>query len=120
MVRSCASLGQTSESCVGRAHPGRHPPPPSPSPPASARPAALLPARRSGIYWHTEEQRAAAEASLQRQNERLGGRVVTEVEKVSNWHAADEDHQQYLAKGGRFGAAQSAAKGCSDPIRCYG
>ena len=27
---------------------------------------------------------------------------------------------QYLEKGGRFGRKQSAAKGCSDPIRCYG
>lgn len=27
---------------------------------------------------------------------------------------------QYLEKGGRFGRPQSARKGCSDPIRCYG
>lgn len=33
---------------------------------------------------------------------------------------AEDYHQQYLSKGGRFGSAQSAAKGCTDPIRCYG
>lgn len=27
---------------------------------------------------------------------------------------------QYLEKGGRFGRKQCAAKGCNDPIRCYG
>jgi hypothetical protein len=32
--------------------------------------------------------------------------------------AAEEYHQQYLAKGGRNGNAQSPKKGCSDPIRC--
>jgi peptide-methionine (S)-S-oxide reductase len=28
--------------------------------------------------------------------------------------------EQYLAKGGRFGSPQSAAKQCKDPVRCYG
>ncbi len=28
--------------------------------------------------------------------------------------------EQYLQKGGRFGSPQSAAKGASDPVRCYG
>ena len=39
--------------------------------------------RRSGIYFHTEAQRKVAEASLAAQNETLGGRVVTEIQKVS-------------------------------------
>lgn len=29
-------------------------------------------------------------------------------------------HQQYLAKGGRNGQAQSAEKGATETIRCYG
>ena len=37
---------------------------------------------RSGIYFHTEAQRKVAEASLAAQNEKLGGRVVTEIQKV--------------------------------------
>lgn len=40
--------------------------------------------------------------------------------QVSNFNPAEDYHQQYLEKGGRFGQPQSAAKSCSDPIRCYG
>ncbi|KAH0870506.1 hypothetical protein HID58_077528 [Brassica napus] len=36
------------------------------------------------------------------------------------FYRAEEDNQQYLSKGGRFGLKQSSAKGCNDPIRCYG
>lgn len=101
-----------------------------------------------------------AEASLARQNEKLGGKVVTEIEQarrcccpcatssfqdaacwfvsacdpdgrtlsclvlpilqINNYWEAEEYHQRYLEKGGRNGRAQSAAKGCNDPIRCYG
>lgn len=34
--------------------------------------------------------------------------------------SAETYHQQYLERGGRYGMKQSAKKGCSDPIRCYG
>ncbi len=46
--------------------------------------------------------------------------IRTEVEDLKNYHKAEEYHQQYLSKGGRFGNAQSPAKGCDEPIRCYG
>ena len=46
--------------------------------------------------------------------------VATEVGEVQNYSAAEEYHQQYLSKGGRFGKAQDPSKGCNDPIRCYG
>ena len=37
------------------------------------------------------------------------------------WTAQKFDvHQRYLEEGGRFGRPQSAAKGCTDEIRCYG
>jgi peptide-methionine (S)-S-oxide reductase len=75
---------------------------------------------RSGIYVHSPEQRAAAEASMARVNLKYSGQVVTEIEEVANFSAAEEEHQQYLSRGGRFGQAQSAAKRCTDPIRCYG
>ncbi|PPD73184.1 hypothetical protein GOBAR_DD29889 [Gossypium barbadense] len=39
---------------------------------------------------------------------------------IGEAYRAEEYHQQYLAKGGRFGCKQSAEKGCNDPIRCYG
>ena len=48
------------------------------------------------------------------------GTVVTELEEVKNFTPAEDSHQQYLEKGGRFEKPQSAAKGCNDPIRCYG
>lgn len=75
---------------------------------------------RSGIYYTTEEERIAAEAAVAKQNEKLSGQVVTEVEPLKNFSEAEQYHQQYLEKGGRFGRPQSAAKGCTDPIRCYG
>ena len=40
--------------------------------------------------------------------------------QVDNYSEAEEYHQRYLERGGREGRAQSAAKGCNDPIRCYG
>lgn len=41
---------------------------------------------------------------------------LTTTNRTEHTHA----RQQYLEKGGRFGTGQSAAKGCTDPIRCYG
>ena len=75
---------------------------------------------RSGIYYTTEEQRVAAEAAIAKLNEKLSGQVVTEVEALKNFTIAEQYHQQYLEKGGRFNRPQSAAKSCNDPIRCYG
>lgn len=90
---------------------------------------------RSAIYYHDDEQKAAAEAVLTRVNEQLaagtfrlrGGRdkpvsnkVVVEVSPAGDYYLAESYHQQYLEKGGRFNRPQSAAKNCDDPIRCYG
>ena len=50
----------------------------------------------------------------------LGSRVVTELEPAGDYYLAEDYHQQYLAKGGRSNAPQSAEKGATDPIRCYG
>jgi peptide-methionine (S)-S-oxide reductase len=75
---------------------------------------------RSGIYTHSDEQAAAAKQHLEKLNAELGGTVVTEVEPIRNYTVAEPNHQQYLAGGGRFGQPQSPAKGCNDPIRCYG
>jgi peptide-methionine (S)-S-oxide reductase len=49
-----------------------------------------------------------------------GNKVVTELEEAGMCYVAEKYHQQYLARGGRFGMAQSAEKGASDRIRCYG
>eukprot|EP00931_Biecheleriopsis_adriatica_P040952 TRINITY_DN23457_c0_g1_i1.p1 TRINITY_DN23457_c0_g1~~TRINITY_DN23457_c0_g1_i1.p1 ORF type:complete len:418 (+),score=102.86 TRINITY_DN23457_c0_g1_i1:34-1287(+) len=78
------------------------------------------PQYRSGIYFHSDAQKAEAETSRQKLQERLGETVVTEVEAAAPFWMAEDYHQQYLEKGGRLGNPQSAAKGCKDTIRCYG
>lgn len=70
---------------------------------------------RTGIYVHTPEQREAALLSLKEEQGKHKKPIVTEVEHISCYYPAEEYHQQYLEKGG-----QSAAKQCTDPIRCYG
>ncbi|KAL3678082.1 hypothetical protein R1sor_021038 [Riccia sorocarpa] len=75
---------------------------------------------RSGIYYHTPEQEAAAKASLQEWEAKLGGKFQTEVLPAKTFYPAEDYHQQYLEKGGRNGRQQSARKGCNDAIRCYG
>jgi len=70
---------------------------------------------RSGIYYHTEEQKQTAE----QQKSQIKG-SVTEIAPCHKFWPAEEYHQQYLEKGGRMGRGQSAAKQCNDPIRCYG
>jgi len=75
---------------------------------------------RTGIYCHSEEQKALADASLTEQQKRHTQPVATEVVMAKPYWPAEAEHQNYLARGGRFGDVQSRAKGCQDPIRCYG
>lgn len=75
---------------------------------------------RSGIYFYTPEQEKAARESLEQQQNLLNRKIVTEILPAKKFYRAEEYHQQYLEKGGRFGFKQSAGKGCNDPIRCYG
>jgi len=72
---------------------------------------------RSAIFYHNEEQKRLAEESKRKQQEKLGSdkKIVTEIVPAGEWWPAEEYHQRYLEKKG-----QSAAKGCTDPIRCYG
>lgn len=85
---------------------------------------------RSGIYYHSEEQKRVAEAVMEEVSSQLnsgrysrrtaGNTWQMEIKPAAEFWLAESYHQQYLSKGGRFGAAQSAAKGCKDEIRCYG
>ena len=70
---------------------------------------------RTGIDWNTREQQQVAQARLAA----IPGCAV-EAEPLKVFWPAEQYHQQYLEKGGRNGRAQSAAKMCNDPIRCYG
>ncbi|MCL7028256.1 hypothetical protein MKW94_026639 [Papaver nudicaule] len=75
---------------------------------------------RSGIYFYSPEQEKTAKESMERQEKIIGKKIVTEILPAKKFYRAEEYHQQYLAKGGRFGFRQSTEKGCNDPIRCYG
>jgi peptide-methionine (S)-S-oxide reductase len=51
---------------------------------------------RSGIYWSDEADRAVAQQVLTEANASLGGQVVTELQKLSNYSAAEAYHQDYF------------------------
>ena len=58
-------------------------------------------------------QRREAQALLAKAGKRLpkGKMIHTECKPAEIFWPAEEYHQTYLQKGGRFGSAQSAAKG---------
>lgn len=71
---------------------------------------------RSAIFYHNDEQRERAEEWKSQIPE-----CATEIApEGNNFWPAEEYHQRYLERGGRFGVPQSAEKGCTDAIRCYG
>ena len=55
---------------------------------------------RTVIFVHDAEQRAAAEASRTRVQERLSRPVVTQIEDAPTFWEAEDYHQQYLEKRG--------------------
>jgi peptide-methionine (S)-S-oxide reductase len=58
---------------------------------------------RSAIFYHTPEQRAAAEASRERfqQSGRYTRPIATEITPASEFYPAEDYHQQYLEKRGQ-------------------
>jgi len=59
---------------------------------------------RSAIFYHTEEQKKAAEESKEKLVE-TGANVATEITPASEFCAAEEYHQRYFEKHGRSGCA---------------
>ena len=55
---------------------------------------------RSVVFVHDAEQRAAAEASRARVQERLSRPVVTQIEDAPPFWPAEDYHQRYLEKRG--------------------
>jgi peptide-methionine (S)-S-oxide reductase len=53
---------------------------------------------RSAIYYHSPEQKAAAEASRQAQAGHLTRPIVTEITPASVFWRAEDYHQRYLEK----------------------
>ncbi|KAJ1967923.1 hypothetical protein H4R35_006574 [Dimargaris xerosporica] len=70
---------------------------------------------RSAIFYHTQQQKQLAEHSKQQLELKLGKPVVTQIVEATTFYPAEDHHQAYLEKRG-----QSATKGCTDHIRCYG
>ncbi|MEO5689667.1 MAG: peptide-methionine (S)-S-oxide reductase MsrA [Burkholderiaceae bacterium] len=52
---------------------------------------------RSAIYWSDKSQRDLIAQVREEANAELGGRVVTEVEPLANYSAAEAYHQHYFA-----------------------
>lgn len=66
---------------------------------------------RHGIYYHNDKQKEIAQEIIAS----FGSDVKTEVLPAKVFWDAEEYHMQYLLKGG-----QSARKGATETIRCYG
>ena len=58
------------------------------------------PQYRSAIFVGTDEQRAAAEASKERAQERFSKPIATSIEPASTFWEAEDYHQRYLEKRG--------------------
>ena len=53
---------------------------------------------RSEIFYLNDNQKTTAENIINRENERLSGKVVTKLSQVKNYCPAEEYHQRYLEK----------------------
>ena len=53
---------------------------------------------RSDIFYLNDNQKTTAEIIINKENERLSGKVVTKLSQVKNYCPAEEYHQRYLEK----------------------
>jgi peptide-methionine (S)-S-oxide reductase len=56
---------------------------------------------RSVVFFHDQEQQAAAERSKAEQQKAYRAPVVTQIEPAQTFYVAEDYHQQYLEKRGR-------------------
>jgi peptide-methionine (S)-S-oxide reductase len=56
---------------------------------------------RSVVFFHDEEQRAAAERSKEGEQSAYRKSIVTQIEPAPTFYEAEDYHQQYLEKRGR-------------------
>jgi peptide-methionine (S)-S-oxide reductase len=55
---------------------------------------------RSAIFPHSAEQAAAAREAIARNQPDFGSPIVTSIEPLSDWHSAEDYHQDYWANEG--------------------
>ncbi|RED16089.1 peptide-methionine (S)-S-oxide reductase MsrA [Parasphingopyxis lamellibrachiae] len=55
---------------------------------------------RSAIFPHSEEQKAAAEAAIERASADWDDPVVTTIEPLEQWYKAEDYHQDYFEREG--------------------
>ena len=53
---------------------------------------------RSEIFYLNEKQKNIAEETIEKENKKLSGKVVTKLSLLKNYCAAEEYHQRYLEK----------------------
>ena len=53
---------------------------------------------RSEIFYLNDNQKITAQNIINKENERLSGKVVTKLSQVKNYCTAEEYHQKYLEK----------------------
>ena len=53
---------------------------------------------RSEIFYLNDDQKTTAENIINKENERLSGKLVTKLSQVKNYCVAEEYHQRYLEK----------------------
>lgn len=58
---------------------------------------------RSTILYHDEGQKAAAERSLKKAQDLYGDKIVTEIQPLEQFYAAEEYHQDYFEKNPNAG-----------------
>ena len=75
---------------------------------------------RTGVYFHSANHEAIASERFKEEQLLYSKPIATELRTAMPFWPAEKYHQQYLEKGGRNGVPQSAEKGATETIRCYG
>lgn len=57
---------------------------------------------RSIIFYHNDKQKKEAIESLNKEQKNKDNKIVTEITSATTFYKAEEYHQQYLEKQGRF------------------
>lgn len=72
---------------------------------------------RSGIYFHTDAQRDAANAYIREQQAAYSAPIVTEVVPAQVFYPAEEYHQRYYEKNPNAGYCRAVVRPKVDKVR---